>query len=169
MFVWHKIVCSYIKHMIMTTTTTALTEVLNDLIKINYDRIEGYRKAAEESKKFDIALHPLFKKMADESRLNVSALTEQVKVLGEEADHGSTTMGKVYRAWIDVKTTFTGKDRKSIIASCEYGEDQAQKAYDEALASDADIDTATRQLIIAQKQTLKKSHDEIKMIRDAGK
>jgi len=151
----------------MTTTTTALTEVLNDLIKINYDRIEGYRKAAEESKEFDIALHSLFQKMADESSLNVSALTEQVRVLGGEADSGSTTLGKVYRTWMDVKTTFTGKDRKSIIASCEYGEDQAQKAYDEALASDADIDTATRQLIASQKERLKRSHDEIKALRDA--
>jgi uncharacterized protein (TIGR02284 family) len=151
----------------MTTTTTALTDVLNDLIRINYDRIEGYRKAAEESKEFDITLHPLFQKMADESRLNVSALTEHVKTLGGDADHGSTTMGKVYRTWMDVKATFTGKDRKAIIDSCEYGEDQAQKAYDEALASDADIDPETRQLITSQKATLKKSHDEIKALRDA--
>ena len=104
--------------------------------------------------------------MADESRLNVSALTEHVRALGGEADSGSTTMGKLYRTWMDVKATFTGKDRKSIIASCEYGEDQAQKAYEEALASDADMDTETRQLITSQKQTLKKSHDEIKMMRD---
>jgi len=31
----------------MTSTTTNLLEVLNDLIHINYDRIEGYRKAAQ--------------------------------------------------------------------------------------------------------------------------
>jgi uncharacterized protein (TIGR02284 family) len=151
------------------TTTTVLTEVLNDLIKINYDRIEGYRKAAEESKEFDIELHPVFQKMADESRLNVSALTEHVRELGGEAESGSTTMGKIYRAWMDVKATFTGKDRTAIIASCEYGEDQAQKAYDEALASDADMDTETRQLITSQKETLKKSHDIIKAMRDTGK
>ena len=152
----------------METTTTALTEVLNDLIQINYDRIEGYRKAADESKTFDISLHPIFHKMADESRLNVSALTQQVRKLGGEAEHGSTTMGKIYRAWMDVKATFAGKDRKAIIASCEFGEDQAQKAYDDALASDADIDTETRQLITSQKETLKRSHDEIKAMRDAS-
>lgn len=38
----------------MTTITSELIEVLNDLIKINYDRIEGYRKAAEETKTYDI-------------------------------------------------------------------------------------------------------------------
>lgn len=153
----------------MTTSTAALTEVLNDLIKINYDRIEGYRKAAEESKEYDIALHPVFTKMADESRLNVSALTAHVKSLGGEAESGSTTLGKIYHAWMDVKATFTGKDRASILSACEYGEDQAQKAYENALASDAEIDTATRQLITDQKASLKESHDTIKKYRDIAK
>jgi uncharacterized protein (TIGR02284 family) len=151
------------------TTTTEITDVLNDLIKINYDRIEGYRKAAEESKEHDIDLHSLFKGMADESRLHVSALTQHVRALGEEAESGTTTMGKIYRAWMDVKATFTGKDRKGIIASCEFGEDAAQKAYAEALATDADMDTETRQMITSQKETLKKSHDKIKAMRDAEK
>ena len=153
----------------MSTTQADLIEVINDLIKINYDRIEGYRKAAEESKTYDIELYPVFKKMADESRLNVSSLTERVKLLGGEAESGSTTLGKIYHGWMSVKEAFTGKDRVSILASCEYGEDQAQKAYAEALASDADIDTETRQLITTQKENLKKSHDEIKILRDVIK
>ncbi len=152
----------------MTTTTSALTEALNDLIKINYDRIEGYRKAAEQSKEHDISLHPIFQKMADESRTNVSELTKLVRTLGGDAESGSTTMGKIYRAWMDIKATFTGKDRKSIIAACEFGEDQAQKAYEEALKSDAEINAETRQLIMSQKETLKKSHDIIKAMRDAA-
>ena len=132
-----------------------MTEVLNDLIKINYDRIEGYRKAAEESKEFDISLHPLFQRMADESRRNVSDLTQLVRGFGAEVDSGSTTMGKIYRAWMDVKAVFTGADRKAILSSCEYGEDQAQKAYEDALTTDAEIDASTRQLIVSQQQVLK--------------
>ena len=150
----------------MTSTTSQLTEILNDLIKINYDRIEGYRKAAEESKAHDIELHPLFQKMADESRLNVSALTKHVRAMGGEAESGTTTMGKIYHAWMDVKATFTGKDRRSILAACEFGEDQAQKAYDTALSSDVGMDTETRQLIMSQKDGLKKHHDLIKELRD---
>lgn len=152
-----------------TSTTTELIDVLNDLIRINYDRIEGYRKAAEESKEFDITLHSLFTHMADESRKHVSALNQRVTSLGGEPETGSTAMGKIYRAWMDVKATFSGNDRQTFLESCEYGEDQAQRAYDKALESDADLDTETRQMIMEQKQTLKKSHDEIKALRDAGK
>lgn len=148
---------------------TTVIEVLNDLIRINYDRIEGYRKAAEESKEFDITFHPFFTKKADESRKHVSALVEKVRAMGGDPEKDSSTMGKIYRAWMDVKVTFSGNDRQAMISSCEYGEDKAQKAYDDALDSDVGMDGDTRQMLLEQKETLKKSHDEIKSMRDAGK
>lgn len=148
---------------------TRTIEVLNDLIEINYDRIEGYRKAAEESKEFDESLHPLFQSKADESRKHVSALVESVRAMGGEAERGSTTMGKIYRAWMDVKASFSGNDRQSMIESCEYGEDQALKAYDKALEVDENVDPAARQMISMQKNTIQRSHDEIRALRDAGR
>jgi uncharacterized protein (TIGR02284 family) len=153
----------------MITMTTELTEVLNDLIKINTDRVTGYEKAAEESKNIDIDLQAIFHRMADESRKYVAELSNRIDELGGETETGNTAMGRLYQAWMDVKATFSGKDRHAILASCEYGEDAAQKAYTDALASDADIDTATRKLITAQKATLKTSHDLIKKYRDANK
>jgi uncharacterized protein (TIGR02284 family) len=157
------------KTYIMTTMTEEMVEVLNDLIRINNDRIEGYERAAEESKDIDITLKTVFNKMADESRKNVSELTTHVNSLGGDSETGTTAMGKIYRAWMDVKAAVTGKDRHAILASCEYGEDQAQKAYDKALASDAEIDAETRQIITSQKESLKASHDNIKQMRDASK
>ena len=153
----------------MNTITEETVEVLNDLIKINNDRIEGYERAAEESKEIDITLKAVFNKMADESRKYVSELTTHISSMGGETETGTTTMGKVYRAWMDVKAAITGKDRHAILASCEYGEDQAQRAYDRALASDAELDVETRQLITSQKDSLKASHDNIKQMRDASK
>ncbi len=153
----------------MTTMTTELVEVLNDLIKINNDRIDGYHKAAAETKNIDVDLPAIFNAMADESRKYAAELTSRVTELGGESETGTTNMGKLYRAWMDVKATFTGKDRTAILASCEFGEDAAQRAYRDALASDADIDTETRQLIASQKAALKDSHDLIKKYRDANK
>jgi len=150
------------------TTTTQLTEVLNDLIKINNDRISGYKRAAGESKDLDVDLPAIFNKMADESRKYVAELTQRVNDLGGETETGNTAMGTLYQAWMDVKASFTGKDRKAILASCEYGEDAAQKAYRDALATDAEMDTETRQLITTQKAALKTSHDLIKRYRDVN-
>jgi uncharacterized protein (TIGR02284 family) len=70
---------------------------------------------------------------------------------------------------MDVKVTFSGKDRQTILDSCEFGEDAAQKAYRTALGSDAEISANTRQLITEQQESLKTSHDTIKKYRDAQK
>lgn len=152
----------------MTTETTneKLTEVLNDLIQINTDRITGYEKAANETKDIDVDLQALFLKMADESRKYKAELSQEVIRLGGTPAEGRTGLGKIYQVWMSVKATFTGNDRKSALEACEYGEDAAQKAYRDALASDAEIDADTRQLITSQQASLKTSHDIIKKYRD---
>ena len=144
-----------------------LVEVLNDLIRINNDRIEGYEKAINETKDIDTDLKTLFRRMADQSRQNKAELVQEVQKRGGGADINSTTnSGKIYRAWMSVKATFSGKDRKAVLAACEFGEDAAQKAYQEALEDDASMDVDARQLIVKQKASLKESHDLIKRHRD---
>lgn len=151
-------------------TNENLIEVLNDLIEINNDRVQGYEKAIEDSKDRDVDLHAVFSGMADESRKYVSELSQEVTKLGGEPDLGSTTnRGKIYRVWMDVKATFSGHDRHSVLESCEFGEDAAQRAYKAALASDAEIDADIRQLITSQQSALKTSHDLIKNYRDGQK
>jgi len=150
-------------------TNEKLTEVLNDLIHINNDRAEGYINASEEVEAIDIDLRATFNKMADQSRKFATELTTEVVKLGGEPATGTTAGGKIHRAWMDVKATFSGKDRHAILSSCEYGEDAAQKAYKSALASDAEINADTRKLITDQQSSLKTSHDLIKKYRDVQK
>ena len=150
-------------------TNEKLTGVLNDLIEINNDRITGYEKAADEAQDIDIDLKAIFSKMADESRKYKSELTQEVTRLGGEPSTGTTNSGKIYRVWMDVKATFTGHNRQTVLENCEFGEDAAQKAYKAALASDAEINADTRQLITTQQAKLKTSHDLIKQYRDAHK
>ena len=142
-------------------------EVINDLIRINNDRIEGYEKAADKTEPKDVDLQVIFRQMSAESRSYINDLRRYVTGTGKEVGTDDTTLrGKIYRAWMDVKATFTGKDRKALLASCEFGEDAAQKAYDSALSSDAQLSADVRQLIMDQKSSLKKSHDRIKALRD---
>jgi uncharacterized protein (TIGR02284 family) len=146
-----------------------LIEVLNDLIRINNDRIAGYKRAADEADDSDVDLKAIFHRMADESRQYIAELTREVVKLGGEPATGTTASGKIYRAWMDVKATFTGSDRLAVLSSCEFGEDAAQKAYQEALTSDDTLSIDIRQLISNQKASLRVSHDTIKKLRDAHK
>lgn len=143
-----------------------LNEVLNDLIRINNDRIDGYEKAIDETKDKDVDLQAVFHRMADESRQYASELRSEVQRNGGEIATDTTVSGKIYRVWMDIKSALTGKSRKTVLENCEFGEDAAQKAYDEALKSDAPLPAETRQLIVNQKTSLKASHDAIKQYRD---
>ena len=140
-------------------------DVLNDLISINNDRTAGYTRASADSKDIDVDLQGIFNKMADQSRQYAAELTAEVVKLGGEPSTGTTAAGKIYRAWMDVKATFTGKDRHSLLASCEFGEDAAQRAYESALREDK-LNEDERQLIQTQKTALRTSHDLIKKYRD---
>ena len=151
-----------------TTTTKETSEVLNDLVAINNDRIAGYEKALDETKDTDNDLKSLFTSMIDESRKLRVALAAEVQALGGEYDRGTTASGKLYRAWMDVRAVFTGHDRYTVLANCERGEDAAQNAYKEAL-NENHIPAYIRTLLTGQKQTLKASHDKIKALRDAAK
>ena len=152
----------------MKTAKESCIETLNDLVKINNDRIAGYQKAAELTADEDSDLRTLFNQMADESRQYANELTNYVHEFGEEAEDGTRTDGKIYRMWMGIKAAFTGKDRKSLLASCEAGEDAAQKAYEEAL-KDEDLSPEDRQIITGQKSRLRMSHDKIKRLRDMQK
>ncbi len=104
--------------------------------------------------------------MIDQSRGYVNELIQEVARLGGDAAKDTTVSGKIYRVWMDMKSAITGKDRESILGSCEYGEDVAQRAYEAALESDAYMSTEIRQMISNQKSALKTSHDMIKGYRD---
>ena len=143
-----------------------LIEVLNDLIRINHDRTEGYHKAVEELKPTDIDLKTMFTNMANTSVQYSNSLSSEVRNLGGTPATDSTQSGKLYRVWMDIKSGITARDRKSVLALCEFGEDAALKAYNLALESDAEIPADVRQLILEQKEALQSSHDVVKRYRD---
>jgi hypothetical protein len=67
---------------------------------------------------------------------------------------------------MDVKATFAGSDRETLLSNCEFGEDAAQKLYQQALDADDPLPADIRQLVANQKAALKVSHDTIKKFRD---
>ena len=145
--------------------TKETIEVLNDLIQINNDRITGYEKAIRETKAEDEDLKILFATMTAESHRNKIALATEVQTMGADVENGTTTSGKIYRAWMDVKAVFAGHDRHTILANCEAGEDAAKKAYRTALEHEA-LPAYIRELLVQQEGALLASHDEIKSLRD---
>jgi uncharacterized protein (TIGR02284 family) len=140
-------------------------EVLNTLIEINNDRIEGYHTASKETKEMD--LKSLFDQFALTSQKCKQELVNEVQKLGGTPTEGTKTTGKFFRLWMDIKSAITGKDRKAILNSCEFGEDAALDTYKNAIKNNLENITAEQHtLLTTQQSLLKGEHDKIKSLRD---
>jgi len=145
---------------------TAKITSINSLIEINNDRSEGYKTATEETKDGD--LKTLFTKYSTQSAGFASELKKYINSEDAKTDE-TTNRGKLFRVWMDLKAAITGKDRKGILSSCEFGEDAAKKVYDEVLANTEGIPPAALDIIRHQKNELQKEHDHVKSLRDSSK
>lgn len=140
-------------------------DVLNKLVEINNDRIEGYETAAKEAEEMD--LKTLFGKFAQNSHKCRQELANEIVGLGGTPVEGTKATGKLYRAWMDVKAALSSKDRKAILSSCEFGEDNALETYENVLQKDQEhLAPQHVSLINKQMSLLQGDHDQVKAMRD---
>jgi uncharacterized protein (TIGR02284 family) len=133
-------------------------DVLNTLIVINNDRIEGYETASKETDEADLkTLFAHFKQTSEKCR---AELADEVKRLGGTPDEGTRITGKFFRVWMDVKAALTGKDRKVILDSCEYGEGVAAETYSDVLSKELENISADQQTMLHEQYSLLKADGE---------
>ncbi len=151
----------------MESSHDELVDVLNDLVKINNDRVAGYERAIKETKDLDVDLKAMFEGLIRETYGYKEELVEAVGRLGGDVAKDTTIQGKIYRAWMDVKATFTGSDRKAILENCVFGEEAWRRAYEAALSSDTEIDAEYRQIISRHFTAEQAAYDMLKKYHDA--
>ena len=146
-------------------TNDEIIDALNDLVKINNDRINGFEKAAEDIE--DPELASLFRNITSQSRKFRSELADTIVRIGgvvpgiDETSTGS----KIHRAWIDIKAAFTGNDRHTVLESCVFGENAAVEEYEEVLEEE-EIPAYIRTTISTQLIELRQIRDQISTLRD---
>ncbi len=149
-------------------TTTKANEVISDLIEINNDRSDGFKRALKDLGDGDFDLKTLFEQYSTQSREFAQELTALGVQRGADTDAGNSASGTLHRAWIEVKALFTGHDRKAVLQECERGEDAIKKAYREALMPESQLSSEAIQLITRQSQAINEGHDRIKALRDSA-
>jgi uncharacterized protein (TIGR02284 family) len=146
----------------MIPTTDKSVNLIKGLIIINNDRYDGYKTAAEETK--DADLKSMFERFRNQSNQFNAELHRFIP--SDESPEGQTsTSGKIYRAWMDIKAALTSSDRKAILASCEFGEDVALSAYKTALESE-DLPEEVRITVRKHRSDLQEAHNTVKSMRD---
>ena len=137
----------------------------NELIETLKDGQKGYAEAMTDVE--DADLKATFKKYAAQRASYITELEDQMFKLDLKPDEESSITGTIHRAFINLKGIVTSKDRHSILAECERGEDYAKKAYQTALKAQ-DLPAGLKAVIEKQYQGVQKGHDEIRDLRDAS-
>jgi uncharacterized protein (TIGR02284 family) len=145
-------------------STVTILEVLGDLLKINRDRVEGYKKASYNTS--DAGLKALFSTMADQARKNVTDIMKEIILHKGSIDTVElTNTGKLYKVWLTFKGQFSSHSIKNILTLCESREAAAMSIYQKAKKKSFGVQL--ERLIEQHAVSLKSSHEVIKVYKQA--
>lgn len=152
----------------METITVNDSTLINDLIQINNDRIAGYQKAIEIATRLDLEnLNSIFVEYMNQSELFIEELKPYLEQQGSPATDGTMISGKLFRIWMDIKSAISGNDEKSLLASCEQGEDAFKKTYKDVVDNEGWEITHDLLLLIEKQLAIQlEAHEYIKTLRD---
>ena len=141
-----------------------IISTLNNLIETLKDGQEGFRQSATGVD--DPQLKSVFDSLSLQRSKFAGELQSEIVKLGDpDPEDSSSTTGAMHRAWINVKSAVTNRDRHAILAEAERGEDTAVAAYKDAM--EKDLPAPIRDIIGRQSAEVKAAHDKVRNLRDA--
>ena len=139
--------------------------VLQELNQFVNDRIEGYKRAAEHTK--NPAHQSYYKDLMQESNRFSSEINSTLSSLGGQRQDSTTAKGKIFRGWMDVKSTVTGSDEEAILEANITGEEWAQKAYNDALDHKTELPPNVVQMVEKQKNASLATCEQLRRMKDS--
>lgn len=140
-------------------------DTLRSVIQSLIDGQEGFQKIGEHLKN-----ETLRRYFAAESLQRAEFRGEIEETLHHEGVHDvkekGTVAGAVHRTWGDIKAHLGGGDH-TLLETAEAGEDEAKKAYQEAL--EKELPLPIKQLLNTQYAHIQISHDYVKAALDGIK
>ena len=137
--------------------------VLLDLVQVLEDSQKGFTDLGDRLKDESLKRYFLAESL---KRANFRAELEgELHRAGmHDVKESGTVEGTLHRVWGDLKAKMGGGDH-SLLETAEQGEDEAKKAYKDAL--DKELPLPIRQLLTEQQSHVVASHDFVKSHRDA--
>lgn len=147
----------------METKNRKLVDQLEEILEKNRDAEKGYRKAAENADSQN--LKSLFdRKSTQRKQFNETLKRELVASYDEIDDDGSFT-GTMHRAWMDVKSFFSGDNDESMLEEAIRGDKAAVEEYEEVLKEEL-LPMSVGTIIRDQLMKIKSDLSKIKTMED---
>jgi uncharacterized protein (TIGR02284 family) len=140
--------------------------VMNDLLHITNDRIEGFARVEGKVWEMYSELKPQYDHMITEAKIFKNELINLITERNGTPDDSASTAGAIHRAWIDIRNAIPGKNReKATLENVPFGEKTAVEAYEAALSS-GDLDEECRKTIDDQLYKLRQSYETFSKISE---
>ncbi len=145
-----------------STSNKEMERVLLNVIEVLHDGQKGFAEIGEHLKDETIKRYFLAESL---KRANFAGELENELHRAGMADvkEPGSVSGTLHRVWGDIKAKLGGGDH-TLIATAEQGEDEAKKAYKDAL--EQDLPLPIRQLLAEQQSHIVSSHDFVRDTRD---
>lgn len=141
-------------------------EILNSLVEVNNDRIQGYETAIQEA--IDSQIKVEFSLFIVTSKRCVMELCDAIKRLGGNPIDLNKTSGKFFKLWMDLEKTISDNAHKALLDSCVFREDIAIGNYDDWLIDDIknELDERLTMMISTQRTELNRERQKLKSLRE---
>lgn len=150
-------------------TMTSLKDENNELhklVNINKDASEFYKSAAQEAQNSDIK--QTFSKLEKLHQDVITNLQNQIRVNGGNPEADETLIGKSAQFWGELMAKISNDVDATLVKHLEEAEDRCLHSMQDAMKDD-DIRPATKAALHSEMETLRKTHDYMKALKNAMK
>ncbi|WP_426478500.1 PA2169 family four-helix-bundle protein [Chryseobacterium sp. CBSDS_008] len=143
--------------------------VLNDLLHITNDRIEGFEKVEGKVWEMYPDVKDEYDHMISQSKIMKNELVNLITEKQGVPEDSTSLAGAIHRTWIDIKNSFTmGNLIESTLENVVFGEKAAIEAYQNALDT-GNLSEKSTEVVSEQLHNLKDSYRQFKKIEEYKK
>lgn len=144
-----------------TTVQNKTISALNDLIRRNNEAALGYADAGNGVNPAN--LREWFFAYSDQREKFGAELEAQVRQLGGDPADGTSFLGELHRAWLDLKSDFFQNDIEATLDECLRGEEHALEDYQEVLKGD--LTAPSRSILERQMNRIRQAIQELRTLK----
>lgn len=143
--------------------------VLNDLLHITNDRMEGFEKVEGKVWEMYPDVKDEYDHMISQSKIMKNELINLITEKQGVPDDSTSIAGALHRTWIDIKNSFTmGNLVESTLENVVFGEKAAIETYENALIS-GNLSEKSNKIVSEQLRSLKNSYNQFRKIEEYKK
>ncbi|GAB0157574.1 hypothetical protein CHRYSEOSP005_28530 [Chryseobacterium sp. Alg-005] len=139
--------------------------VLNDLLHITNDRIEGFEKVEGKIWERYPDVKNEYDHMISQSKIMKNELIDLITEINGKPQDSPSIAGTLHRTWIDIKNSFLSANVESTLENVVFGERAAIDTYEEALKN-GNLSGRSLEVITSHLKNLKESYHQFEKIKE---